>query len=303
MSIGDVNTQTRFMVLFTSGSLLTWGKHLDASPGISPRYLSTIYSQLTTSPFLLQTSYNDRVCFLFTWDRQMERGDGLNVGEYQHLPPPTAMVSYTLPYPSGIVLPNQPQGFGEKQRVCHDIVFLLILAKEEATGDRKYGLLTIWVKPGQARAHSMEEAVGNLIAWVFSGPNWPYALVWLHEDTHHAPLPKQGHLGILPQRGAETTTCGRISQLEVCQLLASSPQVAYPIGLNGCKEPIITSSLESLAKGISLSGGESIYLEIDIPQSLAEDPDQKVPPIGKHSTIVITSPYKTTPQNQKERSA
>ena len=115
MSIDDVNTQTRFMVLFTSGSLLTWGKPLDASSGISPRYLSTIYSQLTTSPFLLQTSDNDGVCFLFTWGRQMEKGDGLNVGEYQHLPP-TAMVSYTIPYPSGIVLPNWPQGLGEEAK-------------------------------------------------------------------------------------------------------------------------------------------------------------------------------------------
>ena len=87
MSVDEVNTQTRFMVLFTLGSLLTWGKPLDTSSGISPRYLSTIYSQLTTSPFLLQTSYNDRVHFLFTRGRQVEKGDGLNVGEYQHLPP------------------------------------------------------------------------------------------------------------------------------------------------------------------------------------------------------------------------
>ena len=42
--IDDVNTQTRFMVLFTLGSLLTWGKPLDASSGISPRYLSTMVS-------------------------------------------------------------------------------------------------------------------------------------------------------------------------------------------------------------------------------------------------------------------
>ena len=51
MSIDNVNTQTTFMVLFTSGSLLTWGKPLDALSSISPRYLSATYSQLTTSPF------------------------------------------------------------------------------------------------------------------------------------------------------------------------------------------------------------------------------------------------------------
>ena len=60
------------------------------------------------------------------------------------------------------------------------------------------------------------------------------------------------------------TACGRISQLEVCQLLVSGLQVAYPVGLNGCEEPITTSLPKSLANGISLTGGKSIYLEIDI---------------------------------------
>ena len=65
------------------------------------------------------------------------------------------------------------------------------------------------------------------------------------------------------------TTYGRISQLEVCQLLISGLQVAHPIGLNGCEEPLITSLPEFLANGISLTGGKSIYLEIDIPQPIA----------------------------------
>ena len=78
--------------------------------------------------------------------------------------------------------------------------------------------------------------------------------------------------------------------------LISGLQVAYPIGLNGCEEPIITSLPESLANGISLTGGKSIYLEIDIPQYLAEELDQKAPPMGKHSTIIIASPHKTTPK-------
>ena len=143
--------------------------------------------------------------------------------------------------------------WGEKQKFCHDITFLLVLAEEKATEDRKYGLLTIWVNPCQARVHCMEEAVRNLTAWVSSGPNWPYALVQLHKDTHHVPLPKEGHLGIQPQSGAEMPACRRISQLEVCQLLISGQQVAYPIGLNGHEEPIITYLPESLANGISLS--------------------------------------------------
>ena len=91
------------------------------------------------------------------------------------------------------------------------------------------------------------------------------------------------------------TACGRISQLEVHQLLISGLQVAYPIWLNGCEKPIITSLPESLANGISLTGGKSVYLEIDIPQSMAEEPDWKVLPIGKCSTIIIASLHKTIP--------
>ena len=114
------------------------------------------------------------------------------------------------------------------------------------------------------------------------------------------PLLKEGHLGILPQRGAEMTASRRISQLEVHQLLVSGLQVTYPIGLNGCEGPIITSLPESLANSISLTRGKSIYLEIDIPQSLAEEPDQKAPSIGEHSTIVIASPIRPPPNSEGE---
>ena len=190
---------------------------------------------------------------------------------------------------------NNFKAWEERQKFCHDIAFLLVPAKEEATGDRKYGLSTIWVNPSQARVPSMEEAVGKLTAWTSSGPNWPYTLVWLHKGTHHVPLPKEGHLDILPQRGVEVTPCRWISQLEVCQLLITSPQVTYLIGLNGCEESIITSLPEPMANGVSLTRGKSVYLEIDIPQSLAVELDWKVLPIGEVSTIMIASPHKSTP--------
>ena len=90
------------------------------------------------------------------------------------------------------------KAWGEKQKVHHNNTYLLVLVEEEATRDRRYGLSTIWVNPCQARVFSMKEAVRELTAWVSSGPNWPYALVQLNEDTHHVPLPKEGHLGILP---------------------------------------------------------------------------------------------------------
>ena len=158
----------------------------------------------------------------------MGEGDGLTVGESHHLPP---LQQFHIPCitPAELSSLTSLKAWGEKQKICQDIAFLLVLAEEEATGDRKYGLLTIWVNPCQARVYSMEEAVRELTVWVSSGPNWPYALVQLHDDTCHAPLPKERHLGILPQAGAEMTACRRISQLDVCQLLIS--------GLNSMRDP------------------------------------------------------------------
>ena len=43
----------------------------------------------------------------------------------------------------------------------------------------------------------MEEAVKQLTALVSTGPDWPYALVWLNGDACHMPLPREGHLSVL----------------------------------------------------------------------------------------------------------
>ena len=279
-----------------------WGKPLDTSSGISPRYLSTIYSQLTVSLFFYRHPIMTDYAFFSQGSDRQGKEIALLWGNLTICTPLQQFHISSLT-PAELSSLTSLKAWGEKQKICHDITFLLVLAEEEATGDRKYGLLTIGVNPCWARVCSMEEVVRDLTAWVSSGPNWPYTLVQLQEDTHHVPLPKEGDLGTLPQRGAEMTACGRISQLEVHQLLISGCQVTYPIGLNGHEEPIIASLPESLANGISLTGGKSIYLEIDIPQSLAEELDWKVPPIGKCSTIIIASPHKTTSQNSKESSA
>ena len=139
----------------------------------------------------------------------------------------------------------------------------------------------------------MEEAVEKLITFTSSGANWPYALAQLCKDAHHAPLPKNKHLGILPQGKVQETFCGQISQLEVCQLLGAGPQVIYPIGLSGHDEPIITTLPEPLDSGISLITSEHIYFGIDIPSSPVDEPDQKMPPLEDIPTILVTSPPKS----------
>ena len=104
-----------------------------------------------------------------------------------------------------------------------------------------------------------------LAACPSSGTDWPYALAQLYDGFCHAPLPKDKHLGILPQGKVEETSCGQISQLDICQLLSASCQVVYPSGLNGQDEPIITTLPEPLSSSISIIASEHLYLEIDIP--------------------------------------
>ena len=88
-----------------------------------------------------------------------------------------------------------------------DMAYLLVSTEDEAMSDRVYGLSTVWVDPSQARVSTVEEVVRQLTALVSSGPNWPYALVQLNEDTCHAPLPREGHLGVLTEEDTNSATC------------------------------------------------------------------------------------------------
>ena len=140
----------------------------------------------------------------------------------------------------------------------------------------------------------MEEAVVKVAACPSSGTDWPYALAQLYKGSCHAPFPKGKHLGILPQGKAEETSCGWISQLDICQLLSASLQVVYPSGLNRHDEPIITTLPELLSSSISIIASEHPYLEIDIPPK--EESNTKALPIGEAS-IIQTTNHTNLPQN------
>ena len=185
------------MVLFTSRSLLTWERPLDASSSVFPRYLSATYSQLITSPlFYRYYMMTDYAFFLQGSDRW---GNDLAL-LWGHLNICPSLQQFHIPSvtQSDLSFLTGLKAWRDKEKFQNDIAFLLVSAEEEATGDRMYGLSTIRVNPCQARVCSIEEAVKELTAWVSSGPDWPYALVQLNEDTCHVPLSKEWHLGILP---------------------------------------------------------------------------------------------------------
>ena len=196
---------------------------------------------------------------------------------------------------------NSLKAWGDADKFHSDITFLLVSTKEGVAGDRMHGLSMVWVNPYQARVPTVEEAVKQLTALVSSGPDWPYALMWLKGNTCHEPLPREGHLSVLPKGGTCSAACRRVSQLEVCQLLSLDLHVIYPVGLNGHKIPTITSLPKSLANGANLTGGKPIYLEMDILQSTAEEPEQKASPSDNHPSILMVSPIRATlPKVERE---
>ena len=55
----------------------------------------------------------------------------------------------------------------------------------------------------------------------------------------------------------------------------------------GDEVPIIASLPKLLAKGTNLLGGEPIYLKVDIPQSIMEEPELKATTLGSHSSSFL----------------
>ena len=293
MPAGKTIIQTIFAVQFTSGSF----PHLGETPGCLvwclPPYLSATSSQLTVSSHY---RYNMMSKYKFFSTVSSQSGEAF-LSLWGHLDIYPLLNQFHVTSITHLELSSLTslKAWGDAEKFHSDIAFLLVSTEEGEAGDRVYGLSTIWVNPYQARISTVEEAVKQLTILVSSGPDWPYTLVWLNGDTCHVPLPREGHLSILQEGGTSSATCGRVSQLEVCQLLALGSQVIYPVRLNGCKVPVIASLPESLAKGTNLLRGEPIYLKVDILQSTVEGAELKVLPSGNCSSILMASPIKATP--------
>ena len=128
-------------------------------------------------------------------------------------------------------------------------------------------------------------------ACISSGPDWPYVLAQLYEGSSHTPLPKDKHLGVLPQGKVEESPCGQTSQLKVCQLLSAGPRVVYPVGLNGSDQPVTIDLPELLHSSSSVTTDKHPHLQIDIPLPTPEEPECTTLPLGgAHATPAATIP-------------
>ena len=113
------------------------------------------------------------------------------------------------------------KAWGDPEKSCSDVAFPLVLPKEDAVGERVYGLAMVWVHPYQARVSMVDNMAKQLAHLASTGPDWPYALVQLNGDACHVPLPTKGHLIVMAEGNTSNVPCRKIHQWEVCQLLGS----------------------------------------------------------------------------------
>ena len=79
--------------------------------------------------------------------------------------------------------------WGNTQEPRNDITYLLVCT-EDASEAESYGMALVWISPHQARASTMEEALGTLSACISSGPDWPYVLAQSYEAPIIHPYPR-----------------------------------------------------------------------------------------------------------------
>ena len=231
------------MVLFTSRSLITWEKSPDTLPGVSPQVFA-YYPLLTINSLHLYRNHM-MTKFTFFLNRAVRwKRDLASLWGNFNVCPCLDHLEFPCHSPAELSSVSSFKVWRNTQEPCHDIAYLLVHMGSINEG-RKYGISLVWVNPKQIRASTMVEAVETLAAYPSSGTDWSHALAQLYKSSHHVPIPKDKHLGILPQGKAEETSCVQISQLYICQLLSTGPQVVYPSGLNGHDEPVITTLPET----------------------------------------------------------
>ena len=201
------------------GNFFPWERCLDAQFSISPRYLSTIAFWLTKS-----SNYRHDPWWVTTpsFPRTRSLGQVLPIPLQMpwHMSTPRAVshcphdqVRTGFPYP--------PEGVGWHQKVLQWCCLATSTTKRGCS--RREGVQSYHgvVHPYQARVSMIDDVAKQLTQLASTGPDWPYALVQLNGDACHMPLPTEGHLSVMTEGNTSNVPCGKICQLEVCQLLSS----------------------------------------------------------------------------------
>ena len=169
--------------------------------------------------------------------------------------------------------------WGDAQKPHLGMVYFLVQADNTSEAGN-YGLAIVWIDSCQARMVSMGEALEALSSHTPKGSDWPYILIQSYEGANHMPLPKDGHVCVLPQ-GEVVSPSGQISQLKVCQLLSAGPSVVFPMELNRGDQSVTIDLAESLHMGPSVITDKYPYIEVNIPTLVLEEQGNANLPLGK----------------------
>ena len=120
--------------------------------------------------------------------------------------------------------------------------------------------------------------------------DWPYAFLWLCEDSQHIPLSNTWHLSIMVDGAPSRSACRCLSHLEVHKLLQFGSKVVYPEGLNGGLETLwVPLPKQSIWDAESTS--EPAVLQVHLPRTT---PGDKPIIALQWSSMLISTPQSVT---------
>ena len=182
--------------------------------------------------------------------------------------------------------------WGDAQKLHLSMVYFLVWADDTLEAGN-YSLAIVWTDSCMARMVSMGEALGVLSSHTPKGSDWPYILIQLYEGTNHMPLPKDGHICVLPKGEVESPS-GWISQLKICQLLSTGLSVVFPMELNQGDQSVTIDLPESLHMGSSVITDEYPYIEVNIPTLVPKEQGNANSPLGEKCNTATADQPKTS---------
>ena len=289
-----------WQVILHPGTFHIQGKASRALAGISPRYFpSTNYHPL----FVAMTNNYNYAYFAKDanrWDSMIEAIWG------SHNICPFLMQFHVLGLTRvGLSALCQTGGWGNPKRPLLGMAYFLLVPAQEVEEEKRFSLAGVWVHPNQTLLPSLEEAAKQLTLLISTKKDWCYAFVWVNEDMQHLPLSNAGHISVLVDGTPGRSTCGQLSQLEVCQLLYLGGVVIYPKGLNGGLEPLWVT-LPNLPLWEAESTSEDTWLQITLPRPTQGDSPGAVslwlltPVSSPHSITECPSEVVTGPSMTEE---
>ena len=182
--------------------------------------------------------------------------------------------------------------WGDAQKLHLGMAYFLVWVDNSSKAGN-YSLAIVWIDSHQARMVLMGEALEALSSHTPKGSDWPYVLVQSYEGTNLTPLPKDGHVSVLPQ-GEAGNPSGWISQLKIHQLLSAWLSVVFPMGLNQGDQSVTIDLLESLHMGSSVITDKYPYLEVNIPTLVPEEQGNAKLPLGEKCDTTTANQPKTS---------